>query len=147
MGNICVVVADASRARIFVTDQQIRMLSEMETFTHPESRSHEQELTSDLPGRSFDSSGKGRHAMGQEVEPKKQEAITFAKYIANYLDLRRKEAKYTGLIIIAAPAMLGMLRENLNVATKKLVLDEIDKDLTQHSVEDIKQHLPAHLPA
>lgn len=146
MANVWVVVADASRARIFLTDRHVTALSELKTFVHPESRLHEQALTSDLPGRSFDSTGKGRHAMGQDVEPKKQEAINFAKFLANHIDAGRKDAKYTQLIIIAAPAMLGMLRDCLAAETRKLVIKEIDKDLTQHSIDDIQQHLPAPLP-
>ena len=147
MASSWVIVADASRARIFAADKNLSNLSELATFAHPESRLHEQELTSDLPGRSFDTQGEGRHAMGQKHDPKQHEAQQFAQQIAEHLDNSRKQNKYDRLVIISSPAMLGLLRDNLTNETKELVTDEINKDLTQHSIADIQQHLPTHSPA
>jgi len=142
-----IVVADASRARIFSSNGNLSNMQELETLTHPESRLHEQELTSDLPGRAFDSTGHARHAMGQTVDPKKQTEIVFARQIAEHLDSERKQQTFEHLILIAPPSMLGMLRDCLSAQTRKLVTEEIHKDLTQHTLADIKQHLPEFLPA
>lgn len=138
-----IIVADGSRARIFEAVRAGADMHERETLAHPASRLHEQELTSDLPGRAFDSSGEGRHAMGSKVEPKKHEVEEFAKQIAGHLDKARTENRLDNIVVIAAPAMLGMLRSALSAETKKLVATEIDKDLTQHSVADIQAHLAA----
>lgn len=146
MSMAWIVVADASRARIFVSGQNTSTIDEIETLTHPEGRLHEQALTSDLPGRSFDTSGAGRHAMGQAEEPKKHEAVSFARDIAAHLEKGRLDKKYYKLVLIAAPSMLGLLRDSLDKETKKVIIEELDKDLTQHSTEDIRKHLPAHLP-
>jgi protein required for attachment to host cells len=145
MSMAWIVVADAARARIYTSGQNTSSMQEIETLTNPEGRMHEQELTSDLPGRSFDSSGEGRHAMGKAVDPKQHATIDFAKSIAHHLDHARTQNKFSKLVIIAAPAMLGYLRDALNAETKKLVIEEIDKDLTQHTEEDIRKHLPEHL--
>jgi protein required for attachment to host cells len=145
MSMAWIVVADAARARIFSSGQNTSSMKEIETLNNPEGRMHEQELTSDLPGRTFDSAGEGRHAMGKAVDPKKHATIDFAKSIASHLDNARSQNKFSTLVFIAAPAMLGHLREALNAETKKLVIEEIDKDLTQHSEEDIRSHLPEHL--
>ena len=101
-----IVVADASRARIFSSNGNLSQMQEVETLAQPASRLHEQELTSDLPGRAFDSTGRGRHAMGQTVDPKKQQAIAFAKEIADHLEDERKQQSFEHLILIAAPSML-----------------------------------------
>ena len=144
MNSTWIIVADGSRARFFETSSTSSDIFETETLTHPESRLHEQDLTSDLPGRAYDSSGEGRHAMGSSVEPKKHEVEEFARQVASHLDKARTDNRFNHLILIAAPAMLGELRNTLSAETKKLVGTEIDKDLTQHSVEDIQQHLSAH---
>jgi protein required for attachment to host cells len=145
MSMAWIVVADAARARIFSSGQNVATLKEIETLAHPEGRIHEQKLTSDLPGKRHDGSVSGHHAVGDEVEPKHQEAINFAKSIAAHLDKARAENKFSKLIFIAAPAMLGLLRDSITKETQKLLIEEIDKDLTQHSEEDIKGHLPEHI--
>jgi protein required for attachment to host cells len=141
MSATWIVVADASRARIFEKAGASKELREKETFTHPASRMHEQEITSDLPGRAFDSEGAGRHAMGAKHDPKQNEAEEFARELANHIEKARTEHRFAQLNIIAAPAMLGKLRSALSDEAKKLVTMEIDKDLTQHSIDDIQQHL------
>ena len=146
MSSTWIIVADASRARIFEKASS-KELHERETLTHPESRMHEQDITSDLPGRAFDSSGEGRHAMGSKHEPKQHEKQEFAKQVADHLDKARTENRLANLVVIAAPGMLGLLRDALSAETSKLVSAEVDKDLTQHSVHDIQQHLPTRQSA
>jgi len=141
MNSTWIIVADGSRARLFEASSSSSEIFETETLAHPETRLHEQDLTSDLPGRAFDTGGEGRHAMGSSVEPKKHEVEEFARQVASHLDKARTDNRFNHLILIAAPAMLGELRNTLSAETKKLVGTEIDKDLTQHSIEDIQQHL------
>ena len=64
-------------------------LSEIDALVHPEGRLHPREITSDLPGRAFDSGGEGRHAMESEFDPKRQEQVRFADEIATYLESAR----------------------------------------------------------
>lgn len=148
MAYIWVVVAESSRARIFSMDTAKGPMQEILTLDNPESRQHEQELTSDLPGRAFDSSGVGaRHALGKNEDPKKHEAKNFAMQITTHLDDHRKSGDYEQLIIFAAPAFLGLLREHMNDQTNKLVIHENDKNLVQLDVEKIRAHLPYPLPS
>lgn len=147
MSHSWIVIADASRARFFSSNANMSELHEVETLAHPASRLHEQELTTDLPGRAFDSHGQNRHAMGQAVSPKKEEAIRFAQQIAGRLDEERKKNSFEHLVLVAPPEMLGLIREKLSADLRKKVTEEIHKDMTQHSLEDIKQHLPSFLPA
>lgn len=140
------VVAESSRARIFSLENTKGPMDEILTLDNLESRAHEQELTSDLPGRTFDSGGQGRHAMGKSVEPKQHETIGFAKRIAEHLDNHRKSGDFQQIIIFAAPAFLGLLRENMNEQTNKLVVHEHNKNLVQLPVDKIREHLPFTLP-
>lgn len=54
----------------------------------------------------------------------------------------RKENKLNKSFIIAAPAFMGELRSQLTKETSDKIIFELDKNLTRHSVEDIRSHLP-----
>ena len=135
-----IVVADSSRARIFTPGSGTSGLEEIETMAHPEGRLHQQDMVSDLPGKNAGKGGGGDHAFQEIVEPKQEEVIKFAKRIADYLDGVRTANKMDKLSIIAAPAFLGELREQLTDDTSKQVVFELDKNLTQHSPEEISSH-------
>jgi protein required for attachment to host cells len=145
MSNTWVVVADSSRARIFAVDQPRGPLQELDILAHPEARLHEQELTTDLPGRAFDSGGEGRHAMGQGVSPKEQEALRFAKRTADYLEAARVEGRFDKLILVAAPRFLGQLRQQFSPPAAAAIVQEIAKNLAQQPADEIRQHLPERL--
>lgn len=147
MAYTWVVVADSVRARIFTAETSTSGLAELETMTHPEGRMHDRDITSDLPGRSFDSLGNARHAMEPPTDPKHELAIEFARSLAHHLDAARIKKDFERLVIVAAPAFLGLLREHLNTTCRKLVAFELNKNLTQHTPEDIRNHLPKPLPA
>ena len=141
-----VVIADSSRARLFKAESALGPLQELAALAHPEARLHVQELTSDLPGRAFDSNGQGgRHAMEQAVDPKENEALKFARQIADYLETAQSESKFNKLVLTAAPKFLGYLRQYLSARVAVLVSQEIDKDLVQHPAQDIRRHLPERL--
>jgi protein required for attachment to host cells len=95
---------------------------------------------SDHPGRSFSSHGHGSSGM-QRRDPSTQAEALFARTIATRLAEQVRASAFDRLILIAAPHMLGALREALDddVATK--VAAEIDKDLTKVSVHDLPGHL------
>jgi protein required for attachment to host cells len=140
-----VLVADSSRARIFTADTPSSPLEEIEALAHTEGRLHDREITSDLPGK-IKGEGSVGHAFEQPTDPKKHEAENFAHQIANYLEEAHNENKFKQLLIIAEPSFLGLLRSQLPEQIKKLVCFELDKNITTHSVDDIRSHLPTYLP-
>lgn len=143
MKSIMIVVADSSRARIFTTDSPSTPLHEVQTMAHPEGRMHEQDMVSDLPGKGAGNSD--HHAYQEIVEPKQQEMIAFAKRTGDYLEDARKADKISSLLVVAAPAFLGELRKQMSDETNEMVAFELDKNLTQHNIEDIRNHLPKYL--
>ena len=145
MSIIWVLVADSSRARIFAADTPKGPLQELETLAHPQSRLHERDLTTDLPGRTFDSAGQGRHAMEQKTSPKHEEAISFARQISEQLDSARIAGKFGKLMLVAAPAFLGLLREHLSAETMKQVTAQLDKDFTTLDAAALRNRLPERL--
>ncbi len=139
------LVADSVRGRVFQADSPTGPLIEIITLAHPEGRLHEQALTSDLPGRTFDRGGQGRHIMEDRVSAKEQDNIRFALRIADHLDTMRLEGKFERLIIVAPPEFLGILSTKLSGATQKLVSMRVDKNLAQKTATEIRNHLPEQL--
>lgn len=140
-----IVVADSTRARIFTTDTPSSSLEEIEDFSHSIGRLHDREITSGLPGK-IKSSGAGGHTFEQPTDPKKHEAEVFAHRIALYLEDAHNANRFEQLLIVAGPAFLGLLRNQLPEQIKKLVRFELDKEITALSAADIRQHLPQYLP-
>jgi protein required for attachment to host cells len=140
-----VMVADAARARFFSATTAKGGLTEIDTMVHPESKLHANEMASDKPGRTSNRNGQGVNSLDTEVDPKRQEAIRFAKEVSDRLDKVRQQGQYSRLYVVAAPTFLGMLRSNLHAETRKWIANEINKDLTTLSVSDIRAHLPERL--
>jgi len=145
MSKIWVVVADEAKARVLSTNKSTEPLVTVDELISSEATMAEQDLVSDKPGRSFDSNGQGRHAMGNKTNPKEQVTIRFAKELADYLETNRQRKAYIKLLIVAAPHFLGLLRKELSKGVSELVSLEVDKNLTAQAPEKIREHLPQYL--
>jgi protein required for attachment to host cells len=139
-----VVVADSSRARIFAKNGR-DPLTEEAGFIHPESRLHEQELTSDLPGSDGATRGGQRHGKGPRVSPKRHEAITFSKQVADHLESARTDGRFQRLWVVAPPAFLGLLRDHFSAALGGLIRGELNKNLVQLPPDRLRHQLPVRL--
>lgn len=145
MATIWVMTANAATATIFTAELPTGPLVEFETFDNPDARAKQMDLASDRPGRSFDSKGEGRHAMEVEVDPKQQVQVRFAKLLADRLEQGRVDHGYERLLLVAAPAFLGLLRPNLGAPLKSLISMELDKDYTSLRPDELRARLPARL--
>ena len=135
-----VVVADSARARVFDVEGKTKALVEIMDLSHPASLQHASEMASDAPGMSSVKGMPSKFGMEEVVSPKEEEAIRFAKQVAE--TLQQGLADYERLYLIAAPHFLGLLRKDLDQAVKTKIFGELDKELTKHTVEDIRAHLP-----
>lgn len=148
MAYTWVVVADSTQVRIFNTESSSAGLFETEEMASPEGRLHDRDLTSALPGRSFDSNKTGgRHAMEPPTDPKHELALEFARTIARHIESARVKHNFEQLVIVAAPTFLGLLRDQLTPACHKLVAFELNKNLVQQTADVIRGHLPNLLPS
>ncbi|MGH8489284.1 MAG: host attachment protein [Gammaproteobacteria bacterium] len=141
MAKTWIIVAESSRARIFVTENPRAPMDEVEDIVHPEGRLRAQDLRSDRPTRVFDSKGQGRHAVESEVEPRHQEAINFARRIADRIEDARVSGGFDELVLVAPPAFLGLLRDNLSANAMKRVVQSINKNLAQLDEAQIREHV------
>jgi protein required for attachment to host cells len=146
MDNVWIVVAESSRAKIYTTDSSVKELAELDGFVHSDSRRHAHDITSDLPGRNIGKDG-SHHALEKETGIKEEEAILFAQKIDNFLLTGRNENRFSKLVLIAAPAFLGLLRKHMDAQVAKMVVHEVHKNLVKSNVAEIRQHLPTHFQA
>lgn len=137
-----VLVANQSQARLFEADKRAGELHELEALIHPESRLKGRDLESDAPGRTFDSGGEGRHAMGNSSELHRLNGRKFAREIAHALEQGRAAGRYEKLYIVAEPQMIGGLREALKAPTRAAIAGETGKNLVGCEVEEIRAQLP-----
>lgn len=139
-----IIVADQSKARFFSVDSPEGELNEIQHLEHDVAREKSGTLASDRPGRSFDSGGQGRHAMSASVDAMEQEAIRFAKEIAEHASTACRTGSYNHLVIVAGDHLLGLLRESVS-NPEQLRITEINKNLGQFDAREIRSHLPARL--
>ena len=100
------------------------------------------ELGAGKPGRVMQRFGVARSALEQTDLHQKAET-DLLKEMMNRL-ARAVRLKETSKIILIAPATaLGWIREHMPRAVQHAVIDELSKDLTHCSVEDIQRHLVA----
>ncbi len=139
--QIWVVVADSSRARIFARVGKSAQLTEIDDLVHPESRSLSHDLSSDRPGRTFESRGHTRHAKQPKHTPHENALDDFAQDLARRLERGRKNREFQQLILVAGPRFLGRIHQHLSPATAALVKWELHKNLVRRSEKTIRAHL------
>lgn len=136
-----VLVAESSRAKLYAANTRRGPLVELDSFVHPEGRMHEGDLVSDRPGSDGGSVGQGRHVVDDRTTARRYENISFAKEIAGNLEQARIKGAFDKLILIAPPAFLGLLRENLSKEIMDRVTDQIDKNLVQQPAQVVRDYV------
>lgn len=142
MKNVWVVVASSSKCRVFTQQKHQGPLLQVDQLENSEGAMSAGELTSDRPGRAFDSAGQGRHAMSQSVDPVEQETIRFAKKVATTIETGRKKEAFDRLVLVSDPSFLGHLRPALSSATHQRLSAEINKNLADADPEAVRAALP-----
>jgi protein required for attachment to host cells len=127
-----VVVADACRARIFETQALGRGMREVHDLANPTGRLHTRDLIVDALGRSHaNGTSRTEHATAPRTDPVEHEVEVFAKRVADQIERARVEGRFERLYVVAAPRILGLLRDKRSKDTERLVEKEIAKDMAQ----------------
>ncbi|MGB5833188.1 MAG: host attachment protein [Thiohalocapsa sp.] len=142
--TIWVVAADNSRARFFSAAKARSPLQETRDLVDPRARLHEGDLVTDRGGRDG-RAGSPIHGVDSDSSAKDEGADRFAQQICMELDSARVEGEFQKLYIVAAPALLGLLRKHQTGPLRALVAGEIDKNLAGHGTNAIRGHLPDYL--
>ena len=145
MGNIWILVADSTRARVFSTEKRDGALNEDFDLVNPEGRMREQDLTTDSAGQAANSATGVKYQYGQDGKHKPESVRQFARDIAERLRQERTRGAFEKLYVMADPSFLGELRKTVDSATKTLVAGTVDKNLTRGSVAEVRRALPDFL--
>jgi len=92
-------------------------------------------------GTVVESVGGHRHGMHEKSEAGHERQETFARQVAEELNLEAAKGAFERLTIVAPPRMLGALRDHLSAAARGKLAGELAKDLTQASDHDLKDWL------
>lgn len=130
-----VMAADGEKVLLFRNegDEKYPVL---ETVLHQEQpHAAAREQGSDEPGRSFSSTGTQRSSYG-ETDWHDQDEERFAVHAAELLE-KAAAGTEAGIVVVAPPRTLGVLRKHWGRKTRARLLIEIDKDLTHHMTDDL----------
>ncbi len=156
LNSTWVLVADASRARLFRYDGSNAALQIVKEWDHPTSRLRNQDLISDRPGRVTQSRGQSRagayseHGSKSGIEPdlppKRLEHEHFARMLAAVLAKGLAQHLYGRLLLVASPEFLGILRQVLGAQVLKHVVASIGKNYSTLTSRELTQCLTPDIP-
>jgi protein required for attachment to host cells len=132
-----ILVANRAGARIF--DRDGRKLRLIRTIDHPEGRRSDQDIEPG-PRRTFDSHAQGHDARSS---PHEQDAESFARGLAAELLLGRTQHRVDRIVLVAEPHFLGLVRQELDDETSRLVVGTLPKDLAKAEIDAVQDHVDA----
>ena len=122
-------------------DEKFPNLKTERIFEDENPTTHEQ--GSERPGRVSKAAHSGQRSAVEPVDWHDLEEHRFARKVASALEQRVRALKVPAIVVVAPPRTLAELRDALHPDVKGLVLAELHKDLTKHSVGEIEKHLTA----
>ena len=141
MNTIWILVANQAEARFYSANRIPGSLVLKGTMTHAEGAAHARELTSDAPGRSYNRIGPARHSVDPETGVKDEERRKFVKEIVGRLQTAHLRGEFERLVLLAAPAVLGVIRKTLSGDLVKTVIKEIPKDVVRQGPDKVHTQL------
>lgn len=135
-----ILVANASKAKLYGNAGPKKGLQLLKEMDHPESRQKNADLVTDRSGH-MQSAGNGHGARQPQTEPKQNEARNFALELARELNHGRTSNLYHRAIIVAPPSFMGLLNGAIDGPTLQMVSDRLEKDYTKASDKELAGHL------
>ena len=148
--QVRIVVANQGEAAFYDLVSRVDALHFKERLSDPLAHLHDRDFKSDRPGRVFDHAplaghrrgATAHHSTGGERRPRKHEAGVFARLIAEHLEQARRAGEFDRLVVMAAPAFLGLLRKVMADAVRTCIVGEVTKDLAHEPPDAIRAHVP-----
>jgi len=141
MNTIWILVANQAEAQIYSASRLPGPISLVGTLYHKAGAAHARDLTSDAPGRVHGRRGPGRHSMEPETGVKEVGRRRFVKEVIDRLEAARLRGDFNSLVLLAAPAVLGVIRKTLTRELAKAVAKEIPKDVVGQGAGRIQKQL------
>jgi protein required for attachment to host cells len=141
MNTIWILVANQAEARIYSAPRLPGSLTLLYTLLNEEGAAHTRDLVTDGPGRVHDRMGSGRHSMEPDTSVKEEQRRRFVKEMVNKLEAAHMQGEFKRLVLLAAPAVLGVIRKTVTGNLAETVIREIPKDVIGQSVDKIQTQL------
>ena len=134
------VIADGGRARFVERDEDgaFRTLS---SFVSTELHKSTHELGRDRPARVKESATPARHAVEPRRDLHEAAKDDFIRTVATELAAQLKDGKFDELVLVAPPGVIAELKDALSKPIAKLVVEELQKDLTKVPDHELTGHL------
>jgi protein required for attachment to host cells len=138
--KIWYVIADGGRAR-FVERDENGAFRTMVSFVASELHERSHDLGLDRPARAKESASPARHAIEPRRDLHQAAKEDFVKLVAEQLDEEHGRDQFDRLVLIAPPRVLTELKEKLSTSMAKIVVSDLQKDLTKVPDHDLTEHL------
>jgi protein required for attachment to host cells len=138
-----ILVATASRARLFHAGARSKGWELVTEREHPESRAAGHELLADKPGTTRQSGGETSRSsmMDPRTDPKEVEAKKFAHELGKLLAKGVDDGAYHRLVLVAPPQVLGLLRAELEDKVARRVASTLDKDYHELTPKELAERV------
>lgn len=133
-------ICDGSRALLIENqgDHVYPKLEMREAMNASNPLTHEQ--GSAKPGRAF-SAIDGRRAAVEETDMHLQAEMKFIRNFADYLERKAHEKVISSIVLVAPARALGILREALGPATRRVLAGSLTRDYVRQPLYEIERHL------
>jgi protein required for attachment to host cells len=135
-----ILIANAAHARLLQRDDRGR-LQVLKLFEHAESRMRSSGLGSGPAGGEPGGQGFGRAAFVPRLDAQHREHLHFALELARELEEGARQHRYGSLMIFASNPFLGELKKQLGDATRRLLSEKHDVDLTRVGLAELPQRI------
>jgi len=136
----CIAACTSAEARFWRSTTRYGDWSLLATVRNDEATASGRDLTTDRPGRAFDSFGSGRHAMAPREAAQDTETRRFARKVADWLDSAVAGPDVRHVVLVSEPSFLGVLRSELSARTAKAVVHELPKNPAHFDERQIRDY-------
>lgn len=140
-----ILIANASRARLLVQQEEGGNVAVLRSFEHPASRLHSSELGDDERGRQASDRGFGATAFEPRVDAQRKEHLRFAGELADFLEAGAQHGECGSVHVFASSPFLGELKALLGDATRRLMAGTHDVDLSAVGPAEIGKRIAQEL--
>jgi protein required for attachment to host cells len=134
------VITDGGRAR-FVERDEAGAFRTLSSFVSTELHKSAHELGLDRPARVRESASPSRHAVEPRRDLHEAAKEDFVRTVAAELAALLNQGQFDELVLVAPPGVLRELKDSLSKPTAKVVVKELQKDLTKVPDHELTGHL------
>ena len=139
-----VLLANDAHARMFENTGRGAGLVEIEDMKASALAEKAMEVA-DRPGRSSAAPGMALHAFAEPQQVHDQKQAAFARAVLAEAEAQFDEGNFQRFALVAAPDMLGVLRDGLPKVLKEALVFDLAKDYLKLKPAEVVQHLAEHI--